>query len=497
MHKLTTILSSILTALALLSSAVGRVAAQTAAPPALNTAVITVNLGDYAKGDGTDETDAIQRAFDALNPKRPDEKGFEFRNQRGVLFIPAPKKFYGISRTINVVEKWNAVIRCETPVLGAMKIPAYFQSLGPDEGDMFYFNFCGSLRIENLSLSGNRKKVTGIQICDFNRSAKPYKKAGHAGLTRHLNFDTLSIIDVGVGVRLGMGQPYGADVEGSQFSNVFVLGFSEYAFVSDTGNGANNSLINFSCTPRKDVKAKEGIRVTGGQLCVFNSTIGGGPWEATGAAVAVYAGGVNIYGCWSEWCGPFLYGHPQKPIAGTRKHDSHGRFSTILAGVMHYPGGKTQFWRTPDGKGEKPESENPVPVSVDWDYPVPLTLINCSFWGGVRLGPKSESPIIDIGTTFGNRDSKRFYGEGVEKHGRLLRIGTVHPSNVRAVEPYIVDRRNTPGIEPPKTGVWKKGDCIRNTDPDPAVPAKAWAGWICISAGEPGKWAPFGRIEAP
>ena len=77
---------------------------------------------------------------------------------------------------------------------------------------------------------------------------------------------------------------------------------------------------------------------------------------------------------------------------------------------------------------------------------------------------------------------------------RLLRLGTVRPDNVRVLEPYIVDRRNTPGTTAPTRGVWQKGDCIRNTDPDPAVPDKAWAGWICIEPGEPGTWAQFGRI---
>ena len=57
-----------------------------------------------------------------------------------------------------------------------------------------------------------------------------------------------------------------------------------------------------------------------------------------------------------------------------------------------------------------------------------------------------------------------------------------------------LDRRNTPGAKPPKTGVWRKGDRILNTDPDPKTPAKAWAGWICIEAGEPGKWTPFGAL---
>lgn len=104
----------------------------------------------------------------------------------------------------------------------------------------------------------------------------------------------------------------------------------------------------------------------------------------------------------------------------------------------------------------------------------------------------------DPGVTVGHHEplpGRR--AEQDQKRGRLLSIGTVHPDNVRAIEPYIVDRRNTPGTEPPKASVWKKGDGIHNTDPDPAAPAKAWAGWICIEAGEPGQWAPFGPIGAP
>jgi len=89
----------------------------------------------------------------------------------------------------------------------------------------------------------------------------------------------------------------------------------------------------------------------------------------------------------------------------------------------------------------------------------------------------------------------RLYGEGQDKYSRLLQIGTVHPDNVRAVEPYITNRRNTPGTEAPKKGVWQRGDRIRNTEPDAAMPVKAWAGWICTEAGEPGKWGAFGTLE--
>jgi hypothetical protein len=490
MHKLTTIPTAILTALVLLSSTGERVAAQTPSP-ASNTAAITVNLGDYAKGDGSDETDAIQKAFDAFNVKQPHHKEYEFREQRGVLIIPAPKKFYGISKTIEMVEKWNLEIQCETPVFGGMNLPCYFKWLGGDSGAMFFFNFCGSLRIANLSLDGNGKNVTGIQIAGHD----PGRWGRHPGFFKTSIFDHLTIRDVGIGVKIGMdGEFGGADVAVNSFRDVSILNFREYGFWLATGNGATIAAHNLSLMPADG--AKEGVRITGGQLVIINSCLGGGPSKTTGAAVAVYAGGVNIYGTWSEWRGPFLYGLPQQPIPGNEKSDSNARFNTVLVGVQHYPGDETGFWRKPGG-GENPESMNPVPVSIDWDFCEPLPLINCSFWGGVKLGPNSGTPIIDIGTTFSNRDCKRFYGEGIEKYGRLVQLGTVHPNNVRALEPYMVDRRNTPGIEPPKTGVWKKGDCIRNTDPDPTVPAKAWAGWICIEAGEPGKWAPFGRIEAP
>lgn len=441
---------------------------------------VFINLADYAKGDGSDETAAIQKAFDAFNVKKPHHKGCEFREDRGVLFIPTPKKFYGMSRTINVVEKANLVIRCETTV--ASGHPAYFQWLGPDKGEMFFFNFCWGLRIENLSMSGGNKKVVGIQICDYER---PYP-GPHPGAFKEAVFDHLKITGVGAGIKLGGGSPNnGADIAFNSFRDVTIADFSEYGFISNTGNGADNTIINFVLQPRDG--AKEGVWISGGQLVIMNSCLGTGSFKTTGAAVAVYAGGANIYGCWSEWRGPFLMGYAQEPYPAQWRRDSPGRYSTFLMGVQHYPGGDT-------GLGEKPESENPVPISIQWNRPVPLTLINNSFWGGVELGAVSQSMIISQGTTFSNRDGKRFFGEGIERYGRLAEIGTLRPGTRDVLEPYVVDRRNTPGVEPPKKGVWKKGDCIRNTDPDPAVPAKAWAGWICVKEGEPGTWVPFGAI---
>ena len=68
---------------------------------------VVISLGDYAKGDGSDETEAIQKVFDALVAPRADWKphlhGYPHRAKRGVLRIPAPPKFYGISHTIKVL----------------------------------------------------------------------------------------------------------------------------------------------------------------------------------------------------------------------------------------------------------------------------------------------------------------------------------------------------------------------------------------------------------
>ena len=446
-----------------------------------------INLGDYARGDGSDETEAIQRAFDALVALpadwKPHRDGYPHRAKRGVLRIPAPAKFYGISRTIKVYEKWNVLIRAETPVFPGMKIPPYFVWLGPDEGTMFNFNYCGGIHVENLSMSGSGKQVTGILLGKENTMH---------GFFKNSSFTRLFVMDTAVGMKLGDHPANGPDIAHNSYRDVYIAGFSEYGLMGRSGNLAAQTFMGLTIHPAEG--AKHGVVMHGGQIVLFNSDLGGGPVKTRGAAVAVYAGGVNIYGTWSEWRGPFLYGHPRGPYPQNKRTDSAGRYSTILQGIQHYPGGETQFWRKPGG-GEKPESENPVPVSIDWDYPVPLTLVNCSFFGGVKLGAVSQSSIISIGTTFSNRDGLRFHGEGIERYGRLVQVGTLAPGSRDVVEPYVIDRRNTPDTQPPIAGVWKKGDRILNVDPNPDVPAKACAGWICIEAGEPGEWWPFGALS--
>ncbi len=47
------------------------------------------------------------------------------------------------------------------------------------------------------------------------------------------------------------------------------------------------------------------------------------------------------------------------------------------------------------------------------------------------------------------------------------------------------------GNAPPASGLWARGDTVWNTEPWPGAPL----GWVCTSAGTPGVWDVFGRIE--
>ncbi|MDD5704608.1 MAG: hypothetical protein PHR35_01685 [Kiritimatiellae bacterium] len=452
--------------------------------------VCHVNLGDYAKGDGSDETEAIQRAIDALvapqDREQPWLNNYAHRWKKGVLRIPAPAKFYGISRTVKILEKWNVLIQAETPTVYAFP---YFKWLGKDDGSaMFEFVDCGGIRVENLSLSGNGKKVIGVRIGGEDAPLCSFK---------HNVFDNLNIANVAVGLKVGDHPDNGPDIALNTFQDVRIDSFTEYGLMIRSGNIADTTFLNLTVSAAGGVKGvKDAIRIDGGEIVVVNSAIGSCGNDAEGAAVAVTAGGIHIIGCWSEWSGPFLKGYPCSPAPPDQRSDSHARFSVILEGIAHYPPLVGVFEQTPG-------STNPAAVAVDWGQSKPLTLINCSFRGKVRMAEESQSTIIDIGTVFtsstavegGTAGIERGYeGPGIEKYGRLIKIGTTSPENRNVVEPYVVDRRNTPGTKAPETGVWKRGDRILNVVPDPSVPANAWAGWICIETGEPGKWAPFGAI---
>ena len=62
-----------------------------AAPDADRRGAVVINLGDYAKGNGTDETEAIQRAVDALPPADARERDAPMLHRGGVMIIPRPE----------------------------------------------------------------------------------------------------------------------------------------------------------------------------------------------------------------------------------------------------------------------------------------------------------------------------------------------------------------------------------------------------------------------
>jgi hypothetical protein len=453
-----------------------------------------INLADYAKGDGSDETEAIQRAIDALPPTTYKED-VTASHPGGILYIPRPPVCYGISKTIRVVERWNCVIRCETPVSGTRNLPVnhYFRWLGPDNGTMFEFRSCHSLRVENLSMTGmddvdiarmvsqyklppigkTSRGVTGIRIGPENKAR---------GFFKFTSFSHLNIANVATGIKLGDFADNGPDILGLSFRDVTVTQFSDCGIVAKSGNLCD---ITFENLWLRGVKgARHGILVESGELMVINMSDGGE--DVRGAAIQVNGGGIQVIKAWSEWEGPFLATSSQAPEWTDSTHGSVN-YPTILQGVRHYAGS----WMVAK---VRQQLENPIPLSVIYDRPVPLHLIACSLWGGVSLGAKSMASIVDQGTVFIDKTSLGFTGEGITRYGRIIHYGTRHPQNARILEPYVVDRRNTPGTAPPSSGVWAKGDAILNIDPDPGTPAKAWRGWICIEAGEPGRWAPFGAV---
>jgi len=453
-----------------------------------------VNLGDFAKGDGSDETEAIQKAIDTLQPQNYSEH-VSSNHPGGVLFIPRPPKFYGISKTIRVVEKWNCVIQCETPVIGTRDMPKnfYFRWIGPDNGTMFQFRSCKGIRVENLSM-------TGLDHTDLDVGVEKYKMTPigrhttgvtgvligpetiPSGFLTEAVFDQLYINSVDIGIKLGDCPNNGPDVRTMEFRDSAIFSFAKYGVVAASGNLANTTFTNLETWGADG--ATNSFCMNGGEVLVLNWTSYCG--KPKGADISIGAGGIQIVKAWSEWGGPFLETGVNYPEQ-TEVTGGSVNYPTIIEGVRHY-NGIWQGTKTSTGK-------NPVPLSVLYNRPVPLHLIGCSLWGGVQLGAESMSTIIDQGTVFIDKNAVGFTGEGITKYGRVLHIGTRNATNGRMLEPYIVDRRNTPGSKPPATGVWQKGDRIVNIDPDLNIPAKAWAGWICVTAGEPGKWAPYGQIS--
>ena len=469
--------------------------ADTVTPPVASPYV--VNLGDYAKGDGSDETDAIQRAFDAIPPREWKEH-VTADHPGGVIIIPRPKAFYGIAKTIRIVERWNTTIRCESPVWGSRGMPVnyYFRWIGPDNGTMFEFRSCKGMVVENLSMTGMDEACWVEPMKTYNLKPIGRMTKGitgirlgpetQAGFQTSMIFDQLRIADVDTAVRLGVYANNGPDVRELSFRLAVLGPFSSYGVIAASGNLANVTFETVSTYAGKGAKAA--FRLDGGEMLLLNwNGASARDIDPEGADVIVNAGGIHIVKAWSEWRGPFLRTNSPAPPEWTEGTYGSINYPMILEGVRHYEGS----WMH---QKVNLKQGNLVPISIDYDRPVPLHLIGCSLWGGVKLGATSQATIIDQGTVFVDRDSAGFTGEGVTCYGRVIHIGTPHPKNGRLIQPYVVDRRNTPGTAPPTSGVWERGDGIINTEPDPTVPAKAWRGWVCIKAGEPGEWTPYGAL---
>ena len=52
------------------------------------------------------------------------------------------------------------------------------------------------------------------------------------------------------------------------------------------------------------------------------------------------------------------------------------------------------------------------------------------------------------------------------------------------------NKKFTTGDSKPTLGNYNKGDIVWNTDPK----ATDYIGWVCVTAGSPGAWLPFGSI---
>lgn len=77
-------------------------------------------------------------------------------------------------------------------------------------------------------------------------------------------------------------------------------------------------------------------------------------------------------------------------------------------------------------------------------------------------------------------------GDGVTVSGTSKREGNGHTATILTEE-----RKEQFGTAPPAGGTWSRRDVVWNTLPTTGTPL----GWVCISAGTPGTWVPFGAVN--
>ena len=97
----------------------------------------------------------------------------------------------------------------------------------------------------------------------------------------------------------------------------------------------------------------------------------------------------------------------------------------------------------------------------------------------------TESGNVTIGHEYKDSTVTRVYGK--------IGIGVKNPTEQLEVAGNIKmgNRLFANGDSAPTSGQYQKGDVVWNSNPKEG----GYAGWICLSSGNPGLWKPFGKIE--
>ena len=98
-----------------------------------------------------------------------------------------------------------------------------------------------------------------------------------------------------------------------------------------------------------------------------------------------------------------------------------------------------------------------------------------------------DANVVEIGDKANTRKTVKVFGP--------LSVGINNPDpdlnfSVSG-DVSIGNKRFTNGASAPTSGSYELGDMCWNTNPQ----ASSHIGWVCVSAGNPGQWLPFGEIK--
>lgn len=125
---------------------------------------------------------------------------------------------------------------------------------------------------------------------------------------------------------------------------------------------------------------------------------------------------------------------------------------------------------------------------------VKLTLtsdsINANDTFRVAVKDTQEFAVNDANIVIGNKNNTT---RTVNAYGKVsVNITNPDPNASFSVDGMVVmhDKRFTSSSSMPSSGDWNVGDISYNTTPQTG----SYIGWVCVSAGNPGVWKPFGLI---